>query len=56
MRAVTTDETARAAIRIELVARVSDLANTQRAVDVDTFVAWPLLDPDAPATPFQMSE
>jgi hypothetical protein len=143
MSAVTTDEAARAAIRIELVAtvflavatvltawsafqsakwsgvqaisfsaanaartesaRASDLANTQRAVDVDTFVAWvsavaaergfepsdllyrpeagtesgflyerfrdefkpaveawlatrPLLDPDAPATPFQMSE
>jgi hypothetical protein len=83
--------------------RASDLANTQRAVDVDTFVAWvsalaaergfepsdrpyrpeartesgflyerfrdefkpaveawlatsPLLDPDAPATPFQMSQ
>jgi hypothetical protein len=83
--------------------RASDVANIQRAVDVDTFVAWvgavaaergiepsdrtyrpeagtesgflyerlrdefkpaveawlatrPLLDPDAPATPFQMSE
>ncbi len=90
------------AVRTES-ARASDLANTQRAVDVDTFVAWvsavaaergvapagrpyrpeegtesgflydrfrdefkpaveawlatrPLLDPAAPATPFQMPE
>ncbi|HSE08618.1 MAG TPA: hypothetical protein VLB29_08120 [Nocardioidaceae bacterium] len=91
------------AARIES-ARASDLANTQRAVDVDTFVAWvqavvaergaatpsdepyepeagtesgflferfrdefkpaveawlatrPLLNPDAPATPFEMQE
>jgi hypothetical protein len=96
--------TAASTARVEST-RASDLANTQRAVDVDTFVAWvsavssesqrglipaegpyrpqestesgflyerfrdefkpaveawlatrPLVDPDAPATPFQMEE